>query len=305
MASANRFTTTELLAAIRRITHLPSNASPFQDADLLALSDEECQTSILKQILSVRENYYLTYTDTAVNATGTYSIPTRAIGMGLADCQLIVGNSVYQIQRTEIGEQFSTVTSPTGFFSFYVQGNSLVLQPNPTTGSIRMWHYQRPNYLVATTAAAQITSIASNVLTFSTIPTTITTSTACDLIKDQPGFDWLAIDQTPTAVTTTTITFTTVPTTVAVGDWVSLAGQTAIPQMPVEFRPLLALRVAVKNFQTQGYLDKMKFAQGKLEEMEKALLAIINPRIVEEPKRLSPDSSLWGGVKRAKLFSAN
>lgn len=304
MAAANRFTTTELLASIRRRTHLPSNASPFQDSDLLALADEECQTSILKQILSVRENYYLTYTDTSVNGTGIYSIPLRAIAMGLADCQLIIGNSVYQIARTEIGEQFSTITSPSGYYSFYIEGNSVVIQPNPTSGSIRMWYYTRPNNLVATTSAAQITAINSNVLTFSTIPTTITTSTPCDIIKDQPGFDLLDSDDTPTAVTSTTITFTSVPSTVSVGDWVSLAGQTPVPQIPVEFRPLLALRVAVSNFMTQGYTDKMVKAQAKLEEMERALFGMIQPRVVEEPKRLVPDGMVFGGVKRAKILTA-
>jgi hypothetical protein len=67
-----------------------------------------------------------------------------------------------------------------------------------------------------------------------------------------------------------------------------------VPQVPVEFQQLLAQRVVVKIYELQGYLDKMKAAQAKLEEMEMALTALITPRMQAAPKVINPS---WGGRK--------
>jgi hypothetical protein len=210
------------------------------------------------------------------------------------------------MSRTEIGEQFSTNTSPHGGYEFYFMGNSIVLPQIPTTGSVRQWHYRRPNALVATSACAQVTNIASNVVTCTTVPTTFTTSYTYDFIKNTPHFDWLAIDQSISAVVTGssgTITFSsTPPSTLAIGDWVCLSEQAPIPQIPVECMPLLEQRCVVKIQEIQGYFEKAKISQAKLEEMEKDVFGIISPRAWEEPKRIIPDPALIGGQKYFKKF---
>lgn len=298
MPAANRYTTTQLLAAIRRTGHIPVSQTPFEDDDILQIADQELQTGLLRQILSVRENFYLTYLDTAVNATGIYNIPLRAIGGALAEIQLLNGNIVTPIVRSEVHDQFSTNASPNGVYSFYLKANQVVILPIPTTGSIRLWYYQRPNELVPTDECSQISAISSGTLTVDqTATTSITTATPCDLIKDQPFFDSLATEITPSSVGATSIVFSSsdVPTTLSVGDWVALAGKTPVPQIPVEFRPLLVQRVVVKYYEIQGYLDKMKAAQKKLEDMEKDTFMLINPRVVEEPKTISPSCDLIGG----------
>jgi hypothetical protein len=301
MPAANRYTTTELLADIKRTGHVVSSQNTFANTDLLRLADFELQTSILRMILSARENFYLTYKDFSAASDYLYQIPLRAIGGAIADVQYVNGTTVCQIVRTEVAEQFATNASSNGMYSFYIKGNYLVI-PGLTSGTVRVWYYTRPNTLVVSTAGCQITGIASNVLTFdaSTIPSTISTSTPCDLIKDQPGFDGLSLDVTPSAVGATTITFAAadVPSTLAVGDWVCLAGQTVVPQIPVEFTPLLVQRVVVKYYEIQGYMDKMKAAEAKLKEMSEDVLAIINPRVAEAPKRIVASADLIGGSRR-------
>lgn len=297
MAAANRYTTTELLADIKRTGHVVSGQETFQNSDLLRLADFELQTAILRMILGARENFYLTYTDYPTVSTYLYAIPLRAIGGAVADIQIVNGNVLYPTVRTEVNEQYATNAPAAGPYSFYLKGNYIVL-PGVSGATVRIWYYTRPNALVAASAGCQITSIASNVLSFASIPTTITTATPCDLIKDQPGFDGLSLDVTPTAVGATTITFSAsdVPTTLAVGDWVTLAGQTVVPQIPVEFTPLLVQRVVVKYYEIQGYLDKMKAAEAKLKEMSDNVLAIINPRVAEAPKRIVASADLIGGA---------
>lgn len=306
MAGANRYTTAELLVQIKQKGRIPPSQTPFDDPGLLNLAWDELSTGILRQILSTRENYYLTSIDYAYNANSTYPIPTRAIGGALATIKIINGTVIYEVARSEIGEQFSTVTSPTGYYSFIIEGSNIVIQPTSSTGTIRLYYYQRPNTLVQTTSAAQITGISGTTLSFSagTIPSTISTSTPCDLVQDQPPFDWAAIDQTPTAVTSTTIQFSSLPSNLAIGDWVALAGQTPVPQIPVEFRNLLVQRTIVKYNEIQGYLDKMKASQQKLEEMEKDVFELINPRVSEEQKRIVPSANVIGGYRRWRAWRA-
>lgn len=296
--TANRYTTQELVDGIRRVSHIAGVADiTFDDQELLAFADTECETAILAQILSTRENFYLYYEDRTPAADGRVPIPTRAIGGALADVQLVSGNTLIEIVRTEISDQWSTDASPMGVYSFYIERNDIVVKPTPVDGLVRLYHYRKPNRLITVANAGRIEAIDPNTrqITLSNLPTGFTGTQELDLIKDQPFFDWLAIDVVPTATAGVVITLSTIPTGLAVGDWVARAGQTPVPQIPVEFRPLLEQRVAVKICEAQGYLQKMQAAQAKLEQMEKSLSQLINPRVAEEPKRIVISSDWAGG----------
>ncbi len=302
--AANSYTTTQLITSIRNKGNIPTSQTPFTDSDLLLLADDELDTALLRQLLSVRENYYLTYEDYEIADDGIYELPSRCIADAVANVQLLNGTTVTNIDRSEVSQQFATNESPSGFYSFFFMGSAINLQPNPTTGYVRIWYYLRPNTMVLTSEAAQVTVISGNTLTFDTIPTTITTGTPCDFIKDQPHFNTLSFDETPTVVTSTQITFASVPDDLVVGDWICLAGQTCVPQIPVEFRPLLVQRVVVKYNEIQGYLDKMKASQAKLDAMEKDLLQLINPRASGSPKRVVPNQNLTGGTWQWRAWRA-
>jgi hypothetical protein len=207
--------------------------------------------------------------------------------------------------RSELSDQYSTNASPNGVPGFYLANNQIIPVPAQSVGVIRLWFYQRPNNLVVQSAASQISAIVGTTVTVGVVPTTFTTGTTVDFIKDQPFFECRAIDQSIVSATTTTITFSTLPTSLVVGDWVALAGQTPVPQIPVEFRPLLVQRCVVKYYEIQGYLDKMAAAQKKLEEMEKDLFAIINPRVREEPKIITASTDLIGGTLRFRAWTAS
>ncbi len=311
MASANRYTTTELLASIRRKGHIPPSQTPFQDADLLALADDEILTAIMRQTKSVRENFYVAPFDSDLNSQGLYDVNSRAVGAGMIDLWLVNGTQVQQIGRTELNEQFGTDTSPTGYWGYYLQANQFCVRPVPTAGVVRQFVMVRPNLLVATTAAAQVTAVdlGTNTLSFSSLPTTFVTGTVFDSVKDQPHFGWNFIDKVGT-VSGTDVSFSALPTKpdgsseVAVGDWLALAGQTPVPQVIVEMRPLLVQRVVVKYYEIQGYKDKFKIASEKLKEMEKDVFELINPRVADEPKRIVPDGNIIGGFRRWRAWRA-
>lgn len=312
MGAANRYTTTEFLASVRRKAHIPPSQTAFQDADLLALGDDEIEIAVLPQIVSTREGFYRTYQDLQLNSTNVYDIPYRAIGGALANVQIVNGTQIYQVDRSEENEQFSTVSSPTGYWSCKIQGNQVVILPVITMGVVRLHYLQAPNLMVPVSAAAQVTAInmTTKVLTFAAMPTTFTVASSFDCVADQPHFGWRFIDMVPTALDATTVTFSSLPvdaygnSLIKVGDWLALAGQTPIPQVPREFSPLVVQRTVLKYYEAQNYKDKAALAEKKLEQMETALFKLINPRISGSPKRIVPDSNVIGGYRRWRAWRA-
>lgn len=310
--SANSYTATQFLADVRRKGHIPPSQTPFLDDDLLAIATEEQNTAILRQIRTARENYYLTYDDLTTNTSNIYTIPERAIAGALQDVHIVNGSQVYTVQRTETNEQFATDSSPTGYWSFLIIGNQIKILPTVTAGTIRLWYLRRPNTLVVNASSAQVTAVSSTTLTFASIPSTFSaTGATFDCINAQPPFGCRFVDYTPTSITSTTMVFSSLPTdeysvaAIKVGDWVSLAGQTSAPQMPVEFWPLLVQRTVCKYYEIQGYKEKMEIAEKKLKEMEKDVFELINPRVANEPKRIISDSNVIGGYRRWRGWRAN
>lgn len=312
MPAAERYTTSELLTSISNKGHIPPSQTPFDSTGLLSIAQDELRTAIMRQVKTARENYYLTYTDYTSNSQSVYNIPPRAIAGAIQDVQIVNGTQVYTVGRCETNEQVSTETSPTGDLSYLLIGNQIKIYPIQTSGTVRIWYLRRPNTMVVTSSCAQVTGVSATTLTFaaSTIPSTFSVTTLMDCIQDQPHFDWRFTDYTPSSVTATTVVFSSLPTDqngaalIQVGDWLALAGTTPVPQIPVEFFPLLVQRTVVKYYEIQGYKDKVAMAQKKLDDMERDVFELINPRVSSEPKRIIQNSNIIGGFRRWRAWSA-
>ena len=75
------FTSTGLIAQIKRRALIPTSQNLFTDSDLIAMLNEELQNRVIPYILSVREDYFLTYDEYTQNGSTTeIDIPTNAIG---------------------------------------------------------------------------------------------------------------------------------------------------------------------------------------------------------------------------------
>lgn len=292
---ALNYTTQRLLADIKRLGHFPTNQNTFQDPDLLAMFDYELQTFIVPMLMRVREGFFTRHVDYAISSSeGRYPIPERAIGSRLDDVQLVIGNYIEQLRLIQIGQLDSQVGSPVGARAFTIQGNDIVLIPIPTSGILRVYYHTRPSQLVATTACGQILSIntALNQVVVGSVPSTITLTSVLDLVSNTSGFDSEGENLTLANLTGTTLTFNeTLPTDLAVGDWVCLAQQSPIAQIPVEIMPLLTQAVVVKVYEIQGYQKKMESAAVKLQQMQSDLMALITPRVEEAPKVINPPNN--------------
>ncbi len=285
------FSTTFLISSIKRRASIPTSQNLFSNADFLALANEELQDNLVPLILSAKEEYFVFNYDYSIQSgLNAYAIPSQAIGGSLRDVQLIENTSVISLCRLFEEDRYDTADNGRGFF---IQGNNINISPTPTStsGTLRLVYYRRPNALVLSSACGQIESIdtGTNQIVVSSVPSAFTTGVEIDFIKDKAGFDSLAVDQSISGVSGTTISFASLPTGLAVGDWIALAGESPVPQIPQEAHSILAQMVTVKCLEAMNDAKAMQLAEQKLQMMKDNFLTVISPRITGENKKVRPN----------------
>lgn len=279
----NTWTTTDLISDIQLLGHVPTGNNTFTTTNILRLATLEMQTPIMKQILASRGGYYMTYDDYAIVDSGLYVIPGDAVAGALMNVELVQEPTIIPVNIIEESEQFSTTSPTSTSYGCFYKGNYVQILPTPNIGVARLWYSKRLSDLVLTSAACQVVSTSGYTITVSSIPSTIAVSSYVDACADQPPFNILG-SGTITAISSLVITLDTQVTGLAAGDWIALHNQTPVPQIPVEYRLPLAQRVVVKIYELQGYLEKMKVAQEKLNEYEANVLNLVTPRIKSQTK---------------------
>ena len=289
------YTSDELVASIKVRARVPTSQQTFTEARIRKLCDEEISIGLVPKILAARENYFLrSYTVGIENGVSEYRIPNRAIGVKLKAVQLedTSGNvSLIPLIAYEDRGFYTSNNSNSNSPVYYIQNNSVRLTPTPsTTGqyTLHLPYFIRPSTLVAVADAGEISAIntSTNEVTVSAIPSTFSSTTPFDLVKHDGGFECAAIDQTA-SVSGTVLTFSSLPSNLAVGDYVCLAGETPIPQIPGELHTLLSLRVTVTILESLGFVNEMKAAQAKLKEAEESANTLLTPRSDGNPKKLN------------------
>ena len=261
---------------------LPSTSETLSTADFLAIATEEMQTYVWDVLTGVREEYAVTDYDVALTAgTSTYALPPRASGGALRNVMLADGAGNYLPVLRVSPEHYRDVTNGrTG--GYYFKDDSVVLVPTPSSGTLRLQYFRRPNKLVTVAECAVVASInvgRTVITTAGSVPASFVTGVVLDVVDQTPAFRTLGMDLATTGtVSGTTITLSAaLPVSVAAGDYVCLAGESPIPQVPVELHPLLAQRVVVKSLEALGD-QKMVVADGICERMRKTAISLLSPR---------------------------
>jgi len=292
------YTSTELLADIKRKSFVPISQITFSDDDLLNMADEEIQTGIVPFIMSVREEYLVDYQDIPINSQiRTYDIPSRAIGAKLRDVTLLLNpsdvNQPNERSLPQIAAEDAVYNNSynnfLGVLAFFLRDNQVVLSPNATNfggQTLRLYYFKRPNRLVPTSSCAQIVSISTNTAVINLIPTAFgsgnTISITSDIVKAKPPFKLLTMDISLTIDSTTnTVTFPANLSTygISVGDYICLSGESPIAMLPVEVNSLLAQRVAVKLLASMGDDKNFQIATNRLVEMEHSIRDLLSNRV--------------------------
>lgn len=298
------YLSTDLIQSVKKRANVPTSQSTFQTADFLRFADEETRSKILPLVLKNIEDYYIAKYDYVIAPTqSAYSIPTRAVNAKLRDVELVLVSDQQTriaLERLNREDLLASYTGAgTGRFirrkqGFYIDANKIVIYPNPvgigTSWYLRLTYYTRPSQLVDTTACAQISSIdsANKQLVVASLPSSISTNTLVDFVKANPHFECPAIDQTITNISGTTLTFSAdFPSDLSVGDYVALANQSCVVQVPVELQPLLYQYVVVRVLSAQGDKEALEVEMAELRKMEENALILLAPRVDGKAKRAS------------------
>lgn len=259
----------------------------YEDQELLDLAYDALISEVCPLLITVREEYLVRTADTSIAAsTSRYAIHDRALGGSLRDVRIVDGTSVTELNRIDPEEARLTTGTPD---SFYIEGNYVVLSPVPAsaTGTLRQSYYVRPGKLVPASEAAVITAIntGTNTLTC-TFPSDWTTSDTFDLIRAKGGFEHLAIDQACSSVTGTSMVFTSsLPSGLAVGDYVAIATESPIPQIPQELHSYLTQLSVSLYLEAMKDMEGLQVSTAKGDRLRSAAVALLSNRVQGAPKK--------------------
>lgn len=314
------YTTDSLLPTLRLLPLMPSVQALFNNSDLVTILDFEMSSKILPLIDNQAEEYFIAIDDIPyIQSIRIYSLPVRATADKLRSVSFVdSNNNEIRIPRLRPEDIMSNVNS-TGLainpalWGFYLQNDKVILYLGSFTGSSNAYKFLRlrfvrmPSTLVQEAACGQITAIAGNVVTISNLPTTFTTSLTYDIVSNSPqmfvsqGDDLTITTITPLTAPAANLTFTSLPQDALgnvipqVGDWVCLAMQSPIPQIPFKpgFQLLLQLSAA-KCLEIHGDTQGFNVAMSQASDMKNYFISVITPRVDGNVIRLTTPNALYG-----------
>lgn len=266
------------------------------------MATEEINIGLMDQIIEARGDYLVDYIDVAMNVDqAAYPIPSRAHGDKLRSLTIVdadgkvVYDNLNQITM-DIPSELRTANT------FHMENNKVVLNEHLLSSDdyyLRMKFYIRPNKLVQAARAGTITDITDNgddttTITLATMPSHFTSLLTYDIVSFQSPNKIVRFSLTPSGVNTTTKTITFASSLldeVEVGDYVTKAEETIVPNIPTEFHPVVAQRVAVACLEALGDEQNKQSAERKLAQMEKSVLKIVTNRVEGQPKKIRQTNS--------------
>lgn len=281
------WTATDLIAAVGRAYFMPTSQNTFSDADLLAFADEELSSYFIPRLMSAAgayNEYALQYT---TDTNNKIRVPSRAVGSSLSYIRILQSGGDPDNDRHwwylpgGIRTEDANRITDNYMFSFY--NSYLRLNPEPDAGrTIEVGYVARPGQLVVpsnTTYVTTVATVGSTTFTVASSSTVNSTTQKFDIIKATPNFEYIAFDNTSTTTTTTITPSGGVPAQLEVGDYIVRQGYSPVPQLPVEWFPYLAARVAYRcasAFQDDSGMSKLA---ARIDGYEAAIIQTVESRM--------------------------
>lgn len=296
-------TSDELITGVKRLITMPANQALDLDSDILAIATDRMRDTMIPLIDSMDQDYFVMKTTVPILlGVENYQIPPRAIGRKLREVKIFNENGVrgdfpkISIEREHL---YRSSSVPTGFH-FYGDRIQLVPIPQADGYSLQLWWFLSPGKLVPVSQAGLVSAVAADDVTIANVPASFTVGRRVDFVQGVTGNRYLGIDAKITNIAAGTLSFDvgTVPLDLAEGDYVSLAGESPVLQIPEEAMPYLQtctaydLLYAVSDFEGQSRLEK------KMTQQREDLLKLLQPRITGEPNIIMNDRGLLRGRVR-------
>lgn len=264
---------------MKRRGFIPSG-SGLDTSDILQILTEQLRNYIPAFLKGLREEFIIKQLSVTVTS-GTVPIPVRACGVALRTIGWTCADgTVRPLTRIEPERRQDWPASGGEPQGYMFQGNNVILFPPASAGTLVVSYQQRPGELVATTDVGAITAIdaGTRTLTFDSLPSTFTDAKVYDIVSSAPNFDLLGLDVSVDAATATTLQLTeAIPAGVFEGNYVCLATETCVPQLPLECFDLLAQAAAVEIAQSTGS-SRLQALKDGLKDLREQVAMILSPR---------------------------
>jgi hypothetical protein len=281
------FTSTGLIAQIKRRALIPTSQNLFSDSDLIAMLNEELQNRVIPYILAVREDYFLTYNEYTQNGSTTeIDIPKNAIGNKINQVNIYTASSddsffasVPRLTVSQINDYYG---------GYYIQGSKIKIFPQAiTSGQLRIYYYRRPSEIVATSRTAVISTVNTNtsIVCSTNLPSNITTGSSIDIVSNEQPWDTIT-ERTAGTVLNATLDLTDT-TDIETGFYVASRGESPFAQIPQDTIPLLIQAVVVRMMEYMGDTNGLQAALLTYAQMESDNRNLITPRVDAQPKKIS------------------
>lgn len=263
-----RYTSDDIITAVKRNASIPTSQKKYQTSDFLAFTNEELQLTIVGELLSLREDYFVTSTSSALVANkDNYAYPTTAVGWKLEAVWYIDSenhhNKMSRIERSQrhMYEGLDDGSSPV---AYYFDGAEISVVPgvgSTVTGSIKFDHVRIQNRVVSVSSTGLVSTVVVAGTDYQiTVDSVPSTSLGIDVISGTNPFGVIARGQTAavagSVITVASADFERAP---VAGDYVCTTGETPIPNIPEDYHPILAQAVTlrclgndIQMLQTQG-----------------------------------------------------
>lgn len=293
--------TRALFTRVTTDARTPRGAQYGTIANLLPVLDRHLRALVVPRLLNVCEDWLSqTTTYTVTSGTAVYRLPSRCLrvlDVALLDSSGRVRTDFSRATPTQAKERRQeTWIRATGTPAYWaVDGSSLRLYPTPDASgqfTLTVRYARRPGRLVDSTGDVSWVVEGYNTLTGVVTLNGATAPDAAqvyDIIAGQPGFEALD-DDAPisTVVTVAPGIFTAVLTdpmgfdTLTPGDYMSLAGTSPVPQIPLDYITILELAAVEQLCRENGDRAGSESARDARLALMESAQSILEPRADEQ-----------------------
>lgn len=265
---------TELIADIKRKAQMQQAQTVITDADLVAWANRQLQNVICPKLLSLRQSYFQGQKDYALSYKRRYRLPPRILGDRISLIKIIDTNGgQYNLIQTSINER------STNRQGFYVTQGDIILTGDLPTGTMRVFYPIRPPLMTASGGLGYpINSVGTSNFTSTTAP-----NGNKQVIRS--GSPYRTVSPSVTIASSTGIdNDSTDYERYQVGDLVINYNETGYVPLQDQLCDWLAQRVYMRYLQALGHNEQLGAAGSKLADIEKDMMALLSPRVENQPK---------------------
>lgn len=289
------YTSDDLVTAIKRDSYLPAAQVDYTPAVLLGIADEQTikTDGVAGVLVSLKQGFYEEFEDAALVVNqAEYDVSRYAMWSKFRHVELVdAAGAPYPLDYIEPEQVRNYGQGSSTPQAYLFRSDQFVLVPKPTaTGlSLRQYIFRRPGRLVPLASAAQVSTAAGTLVTYTgSKPATFTASSVHDFYRGTSPFRRIGTAKTATGSPAgNQQNFAAGDVALLLpGDWVCLRDETVFPAMPIELHDHLKNLVIVSLSRAQMDQDQYAAARGAV--LEKMRAEMIHPGSrTNAPKKIS------------------